>query len=171
MNRRTFLYGIGATSATISLAGCGEAETEPTGGTDDATPEPTPEPADDGNGAAEADDAGEEADDVPDPADAPQGEDVLDYKGLVIVEHELVEPEDDFGFPEVVGIVENNRDEQIDYVHVAVRVYDHDGHMIESWFTNVTDLQAGGSWRFEMMINEDWDDIAEYDIRITDSPF
>lgn len=48
MNRRRFLYGIGATTATISLAGCGEAETEPTGGTDDET-----EPAEDGNGVGD----------------------------------------------------------------------------------------------------------------------
>ena len=169
MNRRTFLYGIGATAAVNSLAGCGEPATD---SADDATPEPTPEstpePEDDGDGA---DDTNGEAEDAPDPADAPQGEDVLEYEGLVIVEHELVEPEDDFGFPEVVGIVENTRDETVDYVEVSVRVYDHDGHMIESWFTNTTDLQAGGTWRFEVMINEDWDDIAEYDIRITDSPF
>ena len=48
MNRRTFLYGIGATSATIPLAGCGEAETEPTGGADDDT-----EPAGDDNGTGD----------------------------------------------------------------------------------------------------------------------
>ena len=70
MNRRTFLYGIGATSATISLAGCGEAETEPTGGADDATPEPV----DDDNGTGDGSPSDEVTDDGDDPDDSVDSE-------------------------------------------------------------------------------------------------
>ena len=89
---------------------------------------------------------------------------------IEITEHDLVI--DDSGFTEdvsVEGIVENNSGERLDYVEVSVRVYDADGNQLESYFTNTTDLDDGGTWSFDVNIFEDAADIDSYDITVEDS--
>ena len=109
-----------------------------------------------------SDESGEDA-----AANAEQGEDVLENQGLVIEEHEY--SEDEFS-GSVEGIVENTTDEQKDYVEVRVRAYDADGNQLDNYLDNTTDLQAGGTWAFEVMIL-DYEDMEEYDIQVSDSPF
>ena len=90
---------------------------------------------------------------------------MLENAGLVINEHEYTE--DEFsGYVE--GIVENTTDSVKDYVQVQVRAYDADGNQLDSYLDNTTDLQAGGTWAFEVMII-DYEDMEEYDIGVTDS--
>lgn len=93
-----------------------------------------------------------------------------DEGDIEIVEHDLVIEEDEF-FEEVYveGIVENNTGERLDYVEINVRVYDEDGNQLESYFTNTTDLDDGGTWAFEVMIFEDADDVDSYDIAVEDT--
>lgn len=103
-------------------------------------------------------------------ATAGQGESVLENRGLAIREHELVVESDEYSDEiSVEGIIENTTDEMKDYVEVSARVYDADGNQLNNYWTNTTDLQAGGTWKFEIMIYEEADDIEEYDIRVTDS--
>lgn len=85
---------------------------------------------------------------------------------MVIQEHEFVE--DDFS-GSVEGIVENTTDEVKDYIQVQVRAYDADGNQLDSYLDNTTDLQAGGTWAFEVMIL-DYEEMEEYDIAVTDTP-
>lgn len=85
---------------------------------------------------------------------------------MVIQEHEFVE--DDYSGA-VEGIVENMTDEVKDYVQVQVRAYDADGNQLDSYLDNTTDLQAGGTWKFEVPIL-DYEEMEEYDIAVTDTP-
>ena len=95
------------------------------------------------------------------------GEDVLENAGLVIQEHEYTE--DDYsGYVE--GIIENTTDESKDYVQVQVRGYDADGNQLDSYMDNTSNLQAGGTWAFEVP-NLDYEEMEEYDIAVTDSAF
>lgn len=124
--------------------------------------------SDNGNGN-DGNDA--DSNDTVDPDEIPPGESLEELNGLEITEHELVEPEDDFGNPEVQGTVENNRDEELSYVEVSVRVYDEDETMLDSYFTNTTDLLPDTAWAFDVLLLEDYEDIDSYDIRISDSAF
>ena len=90
---------------------------------------------------------------------------------LEILEHELVIEQNLIDDVRVEGIVENQSDEMLSYVEVRVRVYDEDGNQLDRYFTNTSDLDAGQTWAFEVMILEDADDVADYDIVVTDSPF
>ena len=161
MDRRTYLVGL-STVCAVTLAGCADE-------VDDEEEPAEDEPADDDEEEPAEDEPAD--DDEEEPAEAEEGEDVTEVDGLVINEHEYVPPEDDFGSPTVEGIVENTRDEDLDYVEVRVRVYDEDGNQLDNYLTNTTDLAAGGTWAFEVMILDDDEDIDDYDIQVNDSPF
>jgi hypothetical protein len=172
MQRRTYLLTAGTTTMAL-LAGCSGSSDE-TGG-DGGEESNTDESGSDSKNDSSSDDSGGdgesegESEDEGNPAEeAAKGEDVLENAGLVIQEHELV-VEDEFN-AYIEGIVENTTDKTKDYVEVRVRGYDSDGNQLDSYFTNTTDLQGGGTWAFEVMIL-DPEDIDEYDIQVTDSPF
>ena len=97
-------------------------------------------------------------------------DDELTEGDVEILEHELVVEEDEF-IEEVYveGIVQNNSGERLDYVEVTVRIYDEDDNQLDSYFTNTTDLDDGGTWAFEVMIFEESEDIASYDIAVEDT--
>lgn len=104
-----------------------------------------------------------------DPRDVPPHENLEELDCLVIQEHELVDP-DEFRSCEVQGVVENQRDEAVEHVEVAVRVYDQDGKQLGTYVESTTDLPQGETWSFRVMLFRDHENIASYDVRIADSP-
>jgi hypothetical protein len=174
VQRRKFLLATGTVTTTV-LAGCA-------GDTDD-------EEADDGEAeAAEEDENGDEAngeeengevdendeeeedeeEDV-DPDEALEDDDIEStVDGLEILEHELVEEEFSVA---VEGVVANNTGDELGYVEVGVVAYNAEGQRIDDSFTNTTDLPDGEEWAFEVLLTEDAEDIDEYSIAVTDSPF
>ncbi len=77
------------------------------------------------------------------------------------------EPEEDFVFIEgpqivvgefrndIVGIVKNNTNKDYDYVQISFTLYDADGNVVDTAFTNVNNLKAGNTWKFEAMFFEE----------------
>ena len=114
--------------------------------------------------------AGTDDDDYEDGGGTGNGND--DEDALELIEHELVVEDDDFlEEVSIEGVVANNSDEQVDYVEVRARIYDEDDRQLDQYFTNTSDLGAGREWAFEIMVLEDAEDVADYDIAVSDSPF
>ena len=155
MDRRKFILSSSAAVITLT-AGCGGSDTADSNVSDD-------------NDEPESDDGEMDAEEV---EQRPAGENVLEFNDLEIIEYEFIVDEDAaFGGVTVEGIVENHSDDMYDYVEVGVRVYDSDGHMLDRYFTNTTDLQAGGTWRFEVLVMEDDGDVSDFDISVTGSQY
>lgn len=55
----------------------------------------------------------------------------------------------EYGAPEIVGTVRNNSGREYGYVQISFNLYDKDGAVIGTAWTNVTNLDAGGSWKFK----------------------
>lgn len=173
MQRRQLLLMTGTALTTI-LAGCSGSEDE--GGGGDGEGDGSSEGSNnDSGGSGDENQSGEEEEnssnssgeetESQDVTQRGAGEDVLENAGLVIQEHEYTE--DDYsGYVE--GIVENTTDESKDYVQVQVRGYDADGNQLDSYMDNTSNLQAGGTWAFEVPIL-DYEEMEEYDIAVTDS--
>ena len=86
-------------------------------------------------------------------------------------EVEIVEPEqeyeEDFVFIEgptvqagdfsnyIVGIVKNNTNKDYDYLQISFTLYDEQGNVIDTAFTNANNIKAGGTWKFEAMFFEE----------------
>lgn len=152
MFRRRVLVAGGAIVTTL-LAGCSSDDPEfEEGSSDDDDP------------ASSADsDVGDDAE-----ANGVPAEESIEA-GVDIVEHDLVVEEDEF-FEQVSieGIVENNTEELLNYVEVTARIFDENGHQLDSYIDNTSDLRAGGSWSFEIRVLEDSADIDSYDIAVED---
>ncbi|MCH7659831.1 MAG: hypothetical protein IH933_04385 [Euryarchaeota archaeon] len=159
MQRRQYLIGVGV-GATAVLAGC-------TGSDDEEDPEE--------NGGEESEDEDEETngeeegDEEVDAEEALEDEDTEStVEGLEILEHELVE--DEFSVS-IEGVVANNTGDELGYVEVGAVLYNADGQRIGDSFTNTTDLPDGEEWAFEILTTEDAEDVDDYTIAVTDSPF
>lgn len=152
MDRRKFLCATSTAMIPVALAGCADDE-----------------PADEDTGEINGDEpAGETSEESNGEQDEEESEvqDEEDADGLEIVEHELVEEE--FSV-EVQGIVRNNGSDVESYVQVDVIFYDSDGTRIDNGMSNTSDLTPDEEWAFSVLTTEDADDIAEYDISVTDS--
>lgn len=141
MQRRTLL-ALAGVSIPTALAGCTTSEDPEyetgTGDSDDS----------DGDGGGD---------------ESPSDDDIT------IAEHDLVVEDDDYVEEVTIeGIVENNSDEMVRYVEVTARVYDADGNQLDSYIDNTSDLDAGRSWSFEIMLLEESDEIDDYDIAVED---
>jgi len=150
MQRRRFVQITATTGVAIGLAGCADDE-----------------PADEDTGEGEAEIEEEPEDNEGDESDEPTEEETEDEEGpsLELVEHELVE--EDFSV-EVQGLVRNNGDEET-FASVEVVFYDEDGTRIDTGRTNTSDLAPDEEWAFDVLTTEDAEDIAEYDIELSDS--
>lgn len=60
-----------------------------------------------------------------------------------------------YGTPTLVGMVRNNTDRNYRYVQIEFNLYDDNGIQVGTAFDNVTNLEAGGIWRFEAIVSED----------------
>ncbi|MDG5817476.1 FxLYD domain-containing protein [Natronococcus sp. A-GB7] len=178
MDRRNVLLG-GSVVLTSVLAGCASDDDNGDDEYQDGDGNGDEENGGDGNGGDEngddddeTDDGGEEELDEEDVEGRDEGEDVLEFGDLEILEHELVIEEDEFSDDiEVEGIIENTGDEQFDYVEVGVRIYDPDGHQLDRYMTNTQDLDGDQTWAFEIMILEDAEDVDDYDIGVSGSQY
>lgn len=167
MRRRTFLVATGATTTTL-MAGCtGEDDDDDTTGEAKAAEEENDESSENENGDEEEN--GEDDGEDVDPDDALENDDIEStVEGLEILEHELVE--DEFSVS-VEGVVANNTGDELSYVEVGAVFYNADGQRVGDSFTNTTDLPDGQEWVFEILTTEDAEDIDDYSIAVTDSPF
>lgn len=104
------------------------------------------------------------AGEIPEPPDA-----------VELLEDSLEPPADDFSGPKVTGRAENTGDSTIGYLEAAATFVAENGNVLGSGFTNVTDLPAGETWSFEIEFTsystEVSDDVSDYELYLTDSPF
>lgn len=158
MERRKLIALIGTSVSTATIAGCSEATNQDY------------EDADGGEAAADSD-----GQDTPDPEEVKnrdEGENVVTFGDLTVNEHELVIDEGQYSTEVTVeGIIENTGDERYDYVEVGVRVYNPDGHQLDRYFTNTQDLDGGQTWKFDVMILEEPEDVDTYDIGVQGSRY
>lgn len=167
MDRRNVLLG-GSVVLTSVLAGCAS-----DGDDGDDEYQDADENGDDANGGDEnGDDANEDELDEEEVENREEGEDVLEFGDLEVLEHELVVEENEFGDDVTVeGVVENTGEEMFDYVEVGVRIYNPDGHQLDRYMTNTQDLDGDQTWAFEIMVLEDAEDVDEYDIGVSGSQY
>lgn len=90
--------------------------------------------------------------------------------GLTILDENLTEG-DDISGPTLVGRVRNDTGDALNYLQAHALWYDTDGNVRASSFTNITDLAAEDTWRFELeFLNLAPDvEVSEYELRFSDS--
>lgn len=124
---------------------------------------------DESNGSESQD---EEQEDEPNPdkvENREEGEDVLEFGDLAIIEHEEEIEEREYGDDQLIisGVVENRDDAKYDSVFVGVRAYNEDGHQLDQYLDSTSDLQGGGTWAFEVTVfDEPAEAISEWDIGV-----
>ncbi|WP_254769393.1 FxLYD domain-containing protein [Salinilacihabitans rarus] len=92
-------------------------------------------------------------------------------EGLTLVDSSMVVQGDEL---EIEGQVENETDEDEDYVEVVATVYDGEGRVMGDEWTNVTDLRAGETWAFQFEhfgpdIRNRVEEAADHEVFVTDS--
>lgn len=61
----------------------------------------------------------------------------------------------EYGNRYIVGAVKNNRNRKYSYVQITFALYDESGAQVGTALDNISDLEAGGTWRFKAIILED----------------
>jgi hypothetical protein len=59
------------------------------------------------------------------------------------------------GYRNIVGTVKNNTDHELDYVEVDFSLYDEAGNQVGDAMTNLTHMDAHGTWEFKAPVTED----------------
>lgn len=181
MYRRRLLLTTGAALTTL-LAGCSgsgdDGEEEYEEGASEAEANEEQSDGSDGGSEEEQEDGGgeQQEEEEPDPEEVEnrdEGQDVLEFGDLAIIEHEEEVEEREYGDDQLIisGIVENRDDEKYDSVFVGVRAYNADGHQLDQYLDSTSDLQGGGTWAFEVKILEDADEVEEWDIGVWGSQY
>lgn len=57
-----------------------------------------------------------------------------------------------YGNRYIVGVVRNNTDKEYKYAHISFSVYDSNEAQIGTAWANISNLEAGGVWKFEAII-------------------
>ena len=161
MNRRRVLALCGA-SVSAALSGCAGQNSEEVeyGNRETVGDLPTPE---DGNAsnASKALAAAARAEQVDDSY-------AVALDSLALRDHELV-VKDDYRGVVIEGTVENTGEERIEYVEVRARVYNTDGDQLGRYLDSTSDLAAGSTWSFDVIVLEDPGDVGSYDIAVAGS--
>ena len=55
----------------------------------------------------------------------------------------------DYGFPKLNGVIQNNSEQDLEYVQIEFTLYDAEGTQIGTALANTTNLKAGNKWEFE----------------------
>lgn len=167
VHRRQLLATTGIAAVT-TLAGCSGGEDGGSDGGGGSEGDGSANPMNgSGNDSAESNESGSNASSNADDVLVDQDRESA-VEGLEILEHELIEG------PNIVsvrGVVLNDTGNTLEYVEVGVITYNADGQRIGDSFTNTTNLPAGEEWAFEVPLTSDADEIADYTIAVTDSPF
>lgn len=84
-----------------------------------------------------------------------------------LVDHELEVSEDE---AIVTGHVENTGDSSLDYVEARAKFYSKEGNVIGTAMTNVTDLGAGETWKFDasMILFDGMSEVDSHKAMITE---
>lgn len=77
---------------------------------------------------------------------------------------------DGFKGPVVTGEATNTGDDRLPAVEVRVRLYDDGGAQIGRYFDSTGDLDAGATWRFEVVLLASPSDVAAYDVAVLGIP-
>ena len=88
---------------------------------------------------------------------------------LALDAHEFV-GEGAFGGPVVSGTATNDGSDRLQYVEVRVRIYDGSGAQLGRYLDSTGDLDAGGTWEFEVVLLASAADVAAYDIALLGIP-
>lgn len=170
MERRQFLI-VGSAFTTSFLAGCSGTDGDGNDGDSSGSGNESDGGSGNDNSSGNESDSGDEnSTNEADAQDALESEDTEStVEGLEISEHELYTEEFEAG---VEGVVVNNTGDELGYVEVGVVFYNSDGQRIDDSFTNTSDLPDGEEWAFDVMfLGDDPDDIDDYSIAVTDTPF
>lgn len=149
MDRRKFIAMSGAATA-VSLVGCMGSDNENRNESDE---DGELEEATENGGRTEGDELLEGG--------------VSDIEGLEILEYEFTEEDSS---TRLEGIVVNNTGRDLDYVEVAIGLYNENGQRTGDSFTNIANLPNGEEWVFETRLSETITDIDEYRIVVVDRP-
>ncbi len=55
----------------------------------------------------------------------------------------------------ITGVLKNNTDKDYDYLQISFTLYDADGNVVDTAFTNVNNIKPGQTWKFEAMYFEE----------------
>lgn len=92
-------------------------------------------------------------------------------EGLEVLESELQKGDYD---TIVTGRVKNNRSSAVEYVQATVKFYADENTVLSSDWTNVSDLKAGGTWKFEVSFlgfGEAPGMLSDHKVLLTESAF
>jgi hypothetical protein len=70
----------------------------------------------------------------------------------------------------VQGIVQNTGDDRTELAEVRVRVYNDRQELLGLYLASTSNLAAGETWSFQVIILESPDVIADYDIAVLGTP-
>lgn len=148
-DRRTVLKTTVATLSGVALAGCsGEDD-----GADSASGS-----NDNANDGGDSDSGGNEG-----------GEQDEDTPDVTILEHELVKS--DLGDAHVEGKVKNTSGEEQSYVGIEAKFFNEAGERVGDGMDNADDVGDGRVVNFEVISTVEYDEVAEYEIEASTSPF
>ena len=72
---------------------------------------------------------------------------------FIIVEEPRVERDGYFDY--IVGVVQNNTDQDFDYIQITFTLYDINDNVVGSAFANANNIEQGQTWKFDAAILED----------------
>jgi hypothetical protein len=55
----------------------------------------------------------------------------------------------------ITGVVKNNTNKTYDYLQISFTLYDVDGNVVDTAFTNINNVKPGQTWKFEAMYFEE----------------
>lgn len=79
----------------------------------------------------------------------------VDVDGLVIFPHTLTAKRTLVG-GQISGIIENRRGRRLNYVFIKFNLFDADGNQIGTAIDTISDLAAGGRWKFQAVSLQDF---------------
>lgn len=153
--RRGLLAALGA--STVALAGCTSSSGDPTYESGEV----------DGSGGSPRTAAEMAAAAALAQQEANEGATSLD--SLRLESHEFV-VEDGYKGPTVQGAVRNVGSDAATVVEVRVRVFGSNGAQLGRYLDSTGDLDAGTTWRFEVILLTPVTDIARYDVAVLGIP-
>lgn len=67
-----------------------------------------------------------------------------------------------YGNRHIVGTVKNNTDKEYKYAQISFSLYDSSGAQIGTAWANISNLEAGGIWKFEAIILKESADTVKF---------
>lgn len=87
--------------------------------------------------------------------------------GVELLESQLNVEDDDII---VTGRVENGTGAELSYLEAHGKLYDDDGNVLQSAWTNETDIPTGGTWAFEVnaLQTDRWSAVADHEVVLSE---